>query len=336
MAKVIVKFLTGEEKIGNVMSFNINQPTFSLQIEKEGGKSELHTVRIDSVEAIHFLKKEEPSGSLLRKETIDQSIYAGTMALKLMIEFKDGKLMHGTTLKYDPNDKGFFLIPLNPSDRSIRIYVNAQAVENVDQKVLVGRILVDQKKINPKQLEDSLGLQKEIREKRIGTILKEEAIINEEQLQESLQKQRTKYKLLGEILLGAGYITPEQLQHALLIQQKNRKKRLGQILVELKYVTSNDICIALATQFHCPWIDLSSVRIPSGIATSLPEEVVRRLKVIPVERKGESILVVATSKLEDPDIGLEISKIIHSKVELVIAYEEYIESAINYYFPAKV
>jgi hypothetical protein len=336
MAKVIVKFLTGEEKIGNIVSFNINEPTFSLHVEKEGGKSELHTVKIDSVKAIHFLKKEEPSGSNLRTETIDQSIYAGTMASKLMVEFKDGELINGTTIKYDPNDKGFFLIPLNPADRSMRIYVNAQAVKNVDQKVLIGKILVEQKKINPKQLEECLVLQKEIREKKIGAILKEEAIINEEQLQESLQKQKEQHKLLGEILIEAGYITPEQLQHALLIQRENRKKKLGHILVELKYVTPNDICIALATQFHRPWIDLSSVKIPSRIATSLPEEVVRRLKVIPVEGTGSGILIVATSEPGVHDVRSEISNVTGLTVELVIAYEEYIESAINYYFPVKV
>jgi len=335
MAKVVVKFLTGEEKIGNIVSFNINEPTFSLQVEKEGGKSELHTVRIDSVKAIHFLKKEEPRGSNLRTETIDQSIYAGTVALKLMVEFKDGEVINGTTIKYDPNDKGFFLIPLNPADKSMRTYVNAQAVKNVDQKVLIGRILVDQKKINPKQLEECLGLQKEIREKKIGAILKEEAIINEEQLQESLQKQKAQHKLLGEILIEAGYITPEQLQHALLIQRENRKKKLGQIIVELRYATPNDICIALATQFQCSWIDLSSVKIPLELATSLPEETVRRLKVIPVEKK-ENILIVATSEPENPIIRSEISKIKPLTAELVIAYEEYIESAINYYFPVKV
>ena len=128
-------------------------------------------------------------------------------------------------------------------------------------------------------------------------------------MQEALQKQEIKYKLLGEILLEAGYITPDQLQHALLIQQKNREKKLGHVLVELKYVTPNDICIALATQFQCPWIDLSSVKIPVEIVTSLPEELMRRLKIIPVERKGSGILVVATSEPEVHEVESEISRI---------------------------
>lgn len=63
------------------------------------------------------------SKSNLRTETIDQSIYAGTVAFKLMVEFKDGDVLHGTILKYTPDDKVFFLIPLNPGDKSERIYL---------------------------------------------------------------------------------------------------------------------------------------------------------------------------------------------------------------------
>jgi type IV pilus assembly protein PilB len=162
----------------------------------------------------------------------------------------------------------------------------------------------------------------------------EKAIISEKQLQESLQQQKEKNKLLGEILLEAGYITDEQLEYALSIQRENKKKKLGQVLVELQYITPNDICIALATQFHCPWIDLSQVKIPLETASSLPEEVVRRLEVIPVEKKKNgNILVVATSQPQDPSVGLEVSKHTPLKVELVVAYEGDIDAAINSFYP---
>lgn len=335
MPKVIVKFLSGEEKKGNVLSFNMNQSTFYLQVENKDGTLENQTVRIDSVKEILFLKKEESAKSYLRTETIDQSMFASTVAFKLTVEFKDDSIITGSAIKYNPNDKGFFLIPLNPGDRSERIYINAHAVKNVDCKRLLGKILVEQKKINALLLNDGLVQQKEIREKKLGAILQEKKIINEKQLLESLQKQKETPKLLGEILLEAGYITHEQLEYTLRIQQENRKKRLGQILVELKYLTPNDICIALATQFHCPWVDLSDAKIPPEIATSLPEEVIRRLEVIPVERKGEDILVVATSQPQDHNIGLELSKVIPLKVELVVAYEVYIESNIDHYFSEK-
>lgn len=335
MSKVIVKFLSGEEKRGIVYSFHMNQPTFHMQTENEDGTTETETVKIDSVKEILFLKKESETRSPLRTETIDQSMFASTVAFKLAIELKDGTIITGSTIKYDPNDKGFFLIPLNPGDKSERIYVNAEAVKNIDSKRLLGKILLDQKKIDIQRLNSGLMEQRKMREKKIGSILQEKKIINQKQLHESLQKQKETPNLLGEILMGAGYISNEQLDNALNIQHEHTKKKLGQILVDLKYLTPNDICIALATQLHLPWVDLSDKSISKEVATILPEEVVRKLEVIPVEKKGKDILVVATSQPQDPNILLELMKVTPLKVELVVAYEGYIESNIDYFFPKK-
>lgn len=159
-------------------------------------------------------------------------------------------------------------------------------------------------------------------------------MITEEQLQESLQIQARSAKMLGEILIEAGYITPDQLEDALEIQQENRKKKLGEILVELKYVTPSDICIALASQFHFPWVDLSNVKIPQDMATVLPEAVMREYGVIPIAKKEDNTLVVATSQPQYSDIWLEVRKSTVMKVELVVAYEGYIEAAINSLFPS--
>lgn len=335
MPKVIVQLVGGEEKVGEVLAFNANQPAFHLQEEKEGGRREARAIGMNMVRTIRFLKKEDMTESRLRTETIDQSTFAGTVAFKLMVEFKDGSVLNGTAIRYSPNDKGFFLIPLNPADKSERIYVNANEVKKVDAKRLLGKILVDQKKISDQQLHEGLNRQREHREKKIGTILRENALISDEQLEESLRKQREQPKLLGEILLEAGYITPEQLENALHIQHENKKKKLGQILVELKYLTPNDICIALATQCHCHWIDLSDVRIPPDVATSLPEDIVKKLEVIPVERRDDKVLVVATSQPQDPHIGEEIRKSTSLTVEMVAAYEVYIDEDIHLFFPDK-
>jgi hypothetical protein len=335
MPKIILKLQNGEEKTGEVMLFNINQPTFQMQTDRGDGTKETLTIRMETVKAVLFLKKDESGGTRLRTETIDNSKYAGTMAFRLVVEFQDGEVISGSTLKYSPNDKSFFLIPINPADISERIYVNAQAAKNVDCKKLLGKILVDQNKITHGQLAESLQYQQEQREKKIGTILKEKAIISDKQLKESLQQQKEKNKMLGEILQEAGYITSDQLEYALHIQHENRKKRLGQVLVELKYITPSDICIALATQFHKSWIDLSQVKISPEIATSLPEDLVRKFEVIPVEKKGDDTIVVATSQPQDSETPGVLSKLTSLHIESVVAYEGYIISAINAHFPPK-
>ncbi len=324
----------GEEIRGNLLSFNPNLQAFYVHVESAEGKAQKIAVTMDSLKALFFLKKEAEDDSIVHMETIDQSVFAGTYAFRLHVEFKDGETIHGSAHKYSASDKGFYLVPLNPADRFERIYVSALAAKRVDSKRLMGKILIDQKKITEPQLHHALKYQQEKKEEKIGAILKEHNFITHEQLEESLRKQTERAKYLGEILLEAGYITEEQLQCALNAQQENRKKKLGQILVELKYIAPNDICIALASQFHLPWADLSSGNIPAEIAKTLPENVVKELEVIPVERKDDT-LTVASAEPQVPGLIDLISRCTDLKIELAVGYEGYIEAAIRRFFPKK-
>jgi hypothetical protein len=334
MPKVIIKFLNGTVRSGNVLALNVNMPTFPLNVMDDKGNPAILKVNLNSVKAIYFPKAVEP-GLQVRTETIDQSSYSGGYGFKLVVELNDGEIINGSTHKYSPNDRGFFLVPMNPGDKNERIYINAKAVKHVDSRRLLGKVLIDHEKIDTTQLHTALRYQQEKREKKLGSILRDEKMITEEQLQESLRVQGQGTKMLGEILIEAGYITPDQLEDALEIQHENRKKKLGQILVELKYVTPNDICIALASQFHFPWVDLSNMEIPRELATALPEGVMREYGVIPIAKKGDDTLVVATSQPQYSDIWLEVRKSTAMKVELVVAYEGYIETAINSLFSQK-
>ena len=334
MAKVVVKLRSGKEINGDLLSFSPVKPVLHVQVEDAGGKTGTVPVSMGSIAAVFFLKKQEERSSVVQRETIGQSVLASGSGVRLHVEFKDGGIIHGSSHKYSVGDKGFYLVPLNPADKYERVYVNASAVKKVDCRRLMGKILVDHNKITLAQLEHSIQYQREVREKKIGTILLEHAFITHEQLEKSLQKQKEHPKYLGEILLEAGYITGEQLEYALLLQRRNRKKKLGQILVELKYLLPNDICIALATQLEMPWADLSSLEVAGDVATILPEELMRELEIVPVERRGNTLVVASAAPQEPGLIGL-ISRHSNLRIELVVAYEVYIESLINQFFPAE-
>ncbi|MBI5640717.1 MAG: hypothetical protein HZA17_09850 [Nitrospirae bacterium] len=332
MAKVLVKLQNGEETRGELLSFNQNAPTFYIHTDKDKGTTNNVMLNTADVKAIFFQKRQNGDCSIVHMETIDQSVLAGLHGFRLDVEFRDGETIHGSAHKYSPNDRGFYLVPLNPADKYERIYVNALSVKRVDSRRLMGKILVDQSKITAGQLGQALKYQQENKEKKIGTILRENNLITHEQLGESLQRQKEHGKYIGEILMEAGYITEEQLQYALLLQQENRKKKLGQILVELKFLAPNDICIALATQLSLPWADLSSVEILPGTATALPEDVVRRLCALPIEQRDDR-LIIASAEPQAPGLKGEISRYTELEVELAVAFDGYIESVINHFFP---
>lgn len=77
------------------------------------------------------------------------------------------------------------------------------------------------------------------------------------------------------------------------------------------------------------------MKILPEIATSLPENLIRNFEVIPVERKGKNTIIVATSQPQDSEIQSVLSKLTSLNIELVVAYEGYIISAINACFPPK-
>jgi hypothetical protein len=55
---------------------------------------------------------------------------------------------------------------------------------------------------------------------------------------------------------------------------------------------------------------------------------------VPVERRGNTLVVASATPQEPGLIGL-ISRHSNLRIELVVAYEVYIESLINQFFPAE-
>lgn len=334
MNRVIVSFANGEEKTGKVVVFNTQKKTIHLEIENDDGQTGVQMIQMDDVKKIAFLKKDTASTSNIHYETIDQSTFAGPIAFKLNVEFQDGELLIGSAMKYNPEDTGFFFIPLNPADQNERIYVNSQHIKRVDCKRLLGKQLVDNQQISESQLNEALRIQTEQRNKKIGSIMIEETMISQNQLEQSLHKQKERNIKLGELLFESGYITQKQLEKALLIQKEYRKKRLGQILVALKYLMPNDICLALATQLGYAWVDLSTLEISDEIIGLLPVKAIKFFEVIPVGKKDSDVLIVASAQPNDPEMQKTLTSLTNYKLEFVIAYDGYIFDLIKKRFPS--
>ena len=87
---------------------------------------------------------------------------------------------------------------------------------------------------------------------------------------------------IGDILVAAGAITEEQLQEALAYQKENGGK-LGNVLVDLGMI-SNEILITLLTQqLGIDYIELKGAKIEEKVLHLVPENMVAKYKVIPIE-----------------------------------------------------
>ena len=106
-------------------------------------------------------------------------------------------------------------------------------------------------------------------------------------------KNKTK---LGQILVKNGIISESQLKEALKIQEKNPEKRIGEILIDLKYIEENELLNALSLQFGIPVVDLKNYDIKEDIIKIIPEEMIKKYKVIPINRFGNTLLIA----IDDP------------------------------------
>ncbi len=95
---------------------------------------------------------------------------------------------------------------------------------------------------------------------------------------------------LGEILIDAGVIDEHQLEIA--IAERDRVGgRLGRILVDLGLATEDAISRALASQSGVEHCDLDRTELDPAALALVPEDVARRLQLIPVRLEDDSIVV---------------------------------------------
>ena len=103
-------------------------------------------------------------------------------------------------------------------------------------------------------------------------------------------------KRLGEILVDSGVITEEMLEKVLIIQ-KNSGRKLGETLVAEGLTTEDQIMEAIKNQLGIPYINLDSINIPQEIINLLPEAIVRKHELIPVEEVNGQLLVAMADPL---------------------------------------
>jgi len=140
----------------------------------------------------------------------------------------------------------------------------------------------------------------------------------------------TREKTLGEMLVVDNVITREQFEDALKKQEESGSS-LGSILVDMNYATEWELAAALGKQLNVPFITLSHYEIDPDILKSIPEEIVKKYKIVPVDKTGKTLTVA----LADPsNVYLldELKLVTKCNILPVISFESDIEEAIHKYY----
>lgn len=127
--KVVARFMDGRVVKGYTQDFYPNRPYFHLhkEITRPSGDHPIR-VEIKDLKAVFFVKTFEGKKEYNeRKKFIEGDRPQGR---KVVVTFVDGETIQGSTIGYDPQRPGFFLMPIDPESNNIRIFVVLAAVRN--------------------------------------------------------------------------------------------------------------------------------------------------------------------------------------------------------------
>ena len=126
--KVVVRYSDGKVIKGSTEDFFPNKEGFHL-IPVDNPSGGAIEVSIKDLKAI-FMVRDFIGNSQYkeRKKYIEEEKPSGK---KVEVTLKDGEVLVGSTLGYDPKRQGFFIFPADPKSNNIRVYVVSSAAQKV-------------------------------------------------------------------------------------------------------------------------------------------------------------------------------------------------------------
>ncbi|HEU5302302.1 MAG TPA: GspE/PulE family protein [Acidimicrobiia bacterium] len=139
-------------------------------------------------------------------------------------------------------------------------------------------------------------------------------------------------KHLGEMLIARQLITREQLDHA-LAEQSATGLRLGAQLVALGSLTERELIGVLADQFGVRTTDLRVMDPSPDAVSQVPEDLARRLEVLPIRVTPEG-LEIAGAELPSDEATAELEAAVGGPIVFVLATPTEIQRSTNQVYQA--
>lgn len=106
-----------------------------------------------------------------------------------------------------------------------------------------------------------------------------------------------KRRHLGEILYRSGLVKKEALVKAIK-KSKADNKRLGETLIDLGLISEEDLSRKIAEQFGLEYIDLDEQEIPQSARNLIPEELMRKHLVLPLQMDNGKLKLIISDPLD--------------------------------------
>jgi hypothetical protein len=134
-SKLVAHFKDGRVTKGFSRDFDPAHDSFHL-VRREGQVAASQEIRLEDLKALFHVKtwgrKDKHTGQVAGFPSEKRaSKGSGRALVKTVIEFYDGEKIFGYSLDYDPNRRGFYVVPADPSDNNRTIYVVHSSLVNI-------------------------------------------------------------------------------------------------------------------------------------------------------------------------------------------------------------
>ena len=128
---MVVKFQNGEIINGWIADFRPVRDSFILFPLVEYSEEKMLEIKFNSLKAVFFVKDFLGDKNYKKVRKFEDKTKVTPDQRKLIVKFKDGENLYGTSHSYGRYKIGFFVYPIDPKDNSERIFVIHSAVESI-------------------------------------------------------------------------------------------------------------------------------------------------------------------------------------------------------------
>ena len=129
--KAVVKYQNGKIVKGWIEDFRPDRESFILFPLIEYSEEESLEIKFSSLKAVFFVKDFIGDKDYKKVRTFNVDYKITPSQRKLIVNFKDGEHLYGTSHSYGRYKVGFFVYPIDPKNNNERIFAVNSAVESV-------------------------------------------------------------------------------------------------------------------------------------------------------------------------------------------------------------
>ena len=137
---------------------------------------------------------------------------------------------------------------------------------------------------------------------------------------------------LGDLLVERRHISQAQLNDAIRWQRTHPNEKLSDILLSRGLVSEDHVLKAYADILGLRYIENEIVVLRPEILKLIPEQLVKKYTIMPVEMKGTSKIVIATSDPHDMSATEDVKMVSKKEVEIALCPKRNILTAIDKYY----